>query len=88
MFIAASLNPEDETSLVYVIFLNFNFGIYLSYRAKIALLKINKVSTLTLFKNSNFTNIFSPNLVAKLLKYTRIKNYTNNLIKVYYLPKS
>lgn len=88
MFIAATLNLEDETSLVYVIFLNSDFGVYLSYRVKIALLKVDKVFTLTPSKNIDFANIFSSNLVAKLLEYTGIKNHINNLIKVYHSPES
>lgn len=88
MFVAAILNLGDETFLVYVIFFNSNFGVYLFCRAKIVLLKVDKVFSLTPSKNTDFANIFSPNLVAKFLEYTGIKNHTNNLIKVYYSLKS
>lgn len=51
-----------------------------SHQAHIALIKANKASITTLFKYSDFVDIFSLNLVAELSEYTRINDYAIKLI--------
>ena len=53
----------------------------LAWRAQIALLKSNKASTSISPKYVDFADIFFKDLVVELLKYTKINDYTINLIK-------
>lgn len=55
-----------------------NSNIYLSWLAQIALLEVEEV--FILFKYTDYTNIFSPNSMAKLSKHIGINNYSINLI--------
>lgn len=55
--------------------------IYLECKAQIALLKAKKALIFVLAKYSDFTNIFSEELVAILPEYTKINTYAINLEK-------
>lgn len=55
-----------------------NSNIYLSWLAQIALLEVEEVFILS--KYTDYTNIFSPNSMAKLSKHIGINNYSINLI--------
>lgn len=78
-FIAAIFNLDDETFIVYITF-PANSNIYLFYKVWIVLLKVDKAPTIILLGYIDFVNIMSLDLVTKLPKYTKINNYTINLI--------
>lgn len=85
-FTAITFNPKNEIFiLVYITsFASSNVyssNIYLSCKARIALLKANKALIIIFPKYTDFANVFFPNLVAKLLEYNEIYDYTIKLIK-------
>ena len=49
-------------------------------KAQIVYLKVNKAPTKVFSKYANFVDVFLPKLVAKLLKYIKIKNHAIKLI--------
>ena len=53
---------------------------HLSKKAWIAYLKVEKAPTKVLSRYTNFTNIFSSKFAIKFFKYTKINNYTIELI--------
>lgn len=86
-FVATTLDPEDKSFVVYPAFFAIsNDDVYPSYKAQIASLKANETFTTVLPKYSNFTNIFSSELVAELPKHMKINNYAIGLINVKQLP--
>ncbi len=48
--------------------------------AQIARLKADETFAKVLSKYADFADVFIPNLTTKLLKYTRINNYTIELV--------
>lgn len=58
-----------------------DFNMYPFYKAQIAYLIQDKASVVIPSKYANFADIFSPNLTAKLLKYTGMKNDLVDLVK-------
>lgn len=82
-FIAKTLNLKDEIFVLYLASINTDLDVYSFYREKIAFLKTDKAFTFDLPKYNNFTDIFSKNLVAKLLNHTGINNYIIDLIEGY-----
>lgn len=83
-FALIALHPKDETFVVYITFFAcFNLGleIYSFHRAQIAFLKADKVFTSIFSKFFDCADVFSKDLVAKLWEYTRIDNYTINLVE-------
>ena len=83
-FVAAILNPEHETFVVYVASLSFTplvaFNVYPSWRPQISGLIAKKISTKIPAKYSDFANVFSLDLVFKLSKHTKINDYTIKLV--------
>lgn len=82
MFTATALDPNDETCIMYVASLvSFDFNIYLSNRAQIALLIQNRISIMVVLDIVDFTNVFSLDLTVELLGHIKIKNYPINLVE-------
>lgn len=79
-FVAAALDLEDRTFVVYVVSSVSFKNIYLFCKIPIALLKTNKTPTTVFLKYFNFADVFSPKLVAKLSEYIEINNHTINLV--------
>ncbi len=84
VFIAAALNPDYKVFIVHIAVLNISFDIsdevYPSKRAQITHLKGDKTSTEIPSKYTDFANVFSPKLAAKLTKYISINNHTIELV--------
>lgn len=72
---------EDETFVVYIVFFSSNSSVQPCGKVYIALSKINETLILVLFKYTDFGNVFSPNLIAKLSDHTKINNHAIDLIK-------
>ncbi len=81
-FAAAALDPEHEAFVVHVAALSVDSGdeVHPSRRAQIAHLKADEAPTEVLSEYTNFTNVFSPKLVAELLEYTGINNHAIELV--------
>lgn len=80
-FAATILNLGDEAFIVYIAFLSIDTNIHLSHKAQIALLKPDEAPIDILSKYTEFADIFSSALAAKLSEHTRINNYAMDLIK-------
>lgn len=78
-FTTAVFDSEDKTFIIYMVSLTSS-NIHLFYKIKIVLLKVDETPTIIFSEYSDFTDIFFPKLVVKLLKYTKINNYVINLI--------
>lgn len=79
-FVAIVLDLEDGTSIVHVaVYAIFN-GIHPSFRAQIALFKVDETYTTVFFEYSNFADSFSLELIAELLEYIEINIHTIDLI--------
>ena len=87
-FAAAALDLEYETLVIYIMSISaVSFdsipliaNIHLYRRPQIATLIIEKTPTKVSVKYNDFANIFSPNLVSKLLKHNKINNHTIELV--------
>lgn len=80
-FTAAAFDPDGEAFVVHVTsIVNSDPIMYLSHQAKIALLKADEAHIAILSKYTNFADVFFPNLIIKLLKYTEINDHTIELI--------
>ena len=78
-FTTAILNEDNEIFVVHMVALSIvDSNIHPSWHTQITLLEIKKVIIPS--KYANYTNIFSPDFVAELLKYTGINNHLTNLI--------
>lgn len=84
-FAAIVFNLNDETFVVYWAFFA-NFDIYLFHKAQIVFGILDKASIVVLAKYNDFTDVFFPNLVAKLLKHTKTNNHSIKLVKNQQLP--
>ena len=80
-FIVVTFYIKNEIFVIYKIFFSPNSDIYLFCKVEITLLKVDKTFNFILSNNIEIIDIFFKNLVAKLLKYTRINNHTINLVK-------
>lgn len=83
-FATAALDLNNKIFVVHVAFLaksNLGLEIYLFYRAQITFLKADIATISVSSKYANFVDVFSKNLIAKLIKLTKINNYAINLIK-------
>lgn len=83
-FEATTLNRDYEIFIVYIASLtssNLNLEVHYFCRAQIAFLKAYKVIISIFSEYTDFTNVFSKNLIAKLPKYTKINNYAINLVE-------
>lgn len=75
---------NDEIFVVHIAFLayyNLGLEIHPFHRAQVAFLKADEVFTSVFAKFPDFTDVFSKDLVPKLLKYIMIDNYTINLVE-------
>ena len=86
-FAAASLNPEYETFVVYIVALNsvtslssFLLNVYLFCKFWIVGLIAKKVLKKVPNKYIKFADIFSLDLVSKLLKHIEINDHTIKLV--------
>lgn len=83
-FAATVFNPNIKTLVVYVVFFassNFDLEVYPFWQTQIVSLIVDKPFISVFFKYTNFINIFSKDLAAKLLKYIRINNHAIDLVK-------
>lgn len=78
-FVAVVLDLKDEIFMVHKAFL-VSSDIYPFCKTKIVLLKANETFTAVLLEYTDFTDIFSPDLITKLLKYSGINDLIINLI--------
>ena len=85
-FITIALDLKNKAFIVYIASISRDFNIYLFFIAQIAFLKADKILTSVSSKYTNFIDIFSKNLAAKLLEYIKINKYIINLIEEYLLP--
>ena len=81
-FVAAALNLEYKTFIVYIAVFNIDLDdeIHPLKRALIAHLKANKAFIKILSKYADFADVFLPKLATKLLKHTEINNYAIKLV--------
>lgn len=83
-FAIASLDPKHETFVVQIAALNISFNsgnkMYSLRRAQIAHLKANKAQTKVFSKYTDFEDVFSSKLAAKLLEHMGINNYAIKLV--------
>ena len=88
-FVAAVLNLESETFVVYVASLNFDtslsfspleLNVYPFRKLQIFSLIAKKIPIKVSTKYSDFANIFSPDLVSELSKHTGINDHAIKLI--------
>ncbi len=80
-FVVAALDPEYKAFVVYIVALNINLDdkVYPLRRAQIVYLKV-ETSTKVLSEYNDFADIFLPKLIVKLLKNTKINDYTIELV--------
>ena len=82
-FAAATLDPGHEIFVVHVASLESpsqEGDVHPSCRAQIAVLVANEIPISIPTKYSDFTDIFSSELVSKLLEYTEINNHAIKLV--------
>ena len=79
-FMVAVSNKKDEIFVMYIVTLSINSNVYTSWQAQIFLIDIEEFIISS--KYADYTDIFSLNSAAKLLKYTNINNHPINLIDV------
>ena len=87
-FALAALDLEHETYVVHVRSVSSNalpssslLDVHPSRRPQISGLIVEKASTKVLAKYSDFVDVISPDLASKLSEYTRINDYTIELVK-------
>lgn len=80
-FATAILDLNHKTFIIYIAFLAPGSEVNLFCRSQIAFLKTDETSTFVLFEYTNFVDVFSKDLVAKLLEYTKINNYPIDLVE-------
>lgn len=78
-FAAIALNPKDKTFVVHIASF-ISFDILSFQKIQLALLKANKSSSIIFLKYSEFVDISSLKLIAKLSKYIKINNHIIDLI--------
>lgn len=79
-FATVAFNSDNETFVVYKVFL-VSTNVYSSYRVQITLLILDEAIIVVPSKWTDFTNVFSLNLAAELLKNTEINDYLINLVE-------
>ena len=86
-FVAAALDPEHETYIVYVKVVSSDmlpssspFDVHLFWRPQISGLIAKEAPTKIFAKYSDFADVFSPDLTSELPEYTRINNHTIELV--------
>ena len=82
-FVAAALDPEHKTYVVYIASLSSTplafFNVHPSREPQISGLIAEKAPTKVPAKYSDFADIFSPNLAAELPKHTEINTHAIDL---------
>lgn len=83
-FVKAAINVNNKIFIIYITALanSVIMLIYFFRKAQVALL----ISTKTFIEDSNFSNIFFSHSAMKLPKYTRIYNYSIDLLDNEKLP--
>ena len=78
VFAIAALNLEHKTFVVYraVLCIDFDNNVYISKKAQMAYLKVNKALIKVLSKYTDFIDILLPKQAAKLPKHIKINNHT------------
>lgn len=67
---------DNKTFIIYVTTLNTEIlNIYPFWAAQIGLFKANKIFTINYAKYFDYTDVFSSELIIKLLKYININNH-------------
>ena len=81
-FVTVALDLKYKVFIINIVALNLDSDdeIYPLKRAQIAFLKVDKAFFKVLSKYINFVDIFSPKLAVKFLEYTKINNYTIELV--------
>ncbi len=81
-FAAAALDLKYETFVVHGVTLSIDSGgeIHPLKRAQIAHLKVDEAFSEVPSEYTDFTDVFSPKLAAKLPEYTRINNHAIELV--------
>ena len=83
VFAAAAFDPEHETFIVHVAFLESpsqEDNVYPSYRAQIAALVANEAPTSISIEYSDFADVFFPEQASELSEHTRINDHTIKLV--------
>lgn len=71
------LDKKIKAFIVYMIFLRFKMSIHLTWKAKIVLLLVEKITILA--KYLDFLNIFSEISAMELFEWLNINKHTINL---------
>ena len=81
-FVTAALDSKHKAFVIHIATLSINSDdkMHPLKKAQIAHLKIDKISTKVFSKYTDFVDVFSPKLAAKLSIYTRINNYIIKLM--------
>ena len=81
-FAIVALNSEYKIFIVYIATFSLNLGdkMHPLIKAQIAYLKVDKAFTKVSRKYTDFVDVFSRKLVAKLLKYMSIYNCIIKLV--------
>ena len=79
---------EYKAFVIHIVTLNIDSSdeMHPLNMAQIAHLKVNKVSTKVSSKYTDFTDVFLPKLVIKLLEYIKINDYAIKLVDNWQLP--
>ena len=81
-FAIVVLDMDNKTFVIYMTALDIIIpNIYPSQIVQIRLLKANKVLIIIFVKYFDYTNIFLPEFIVKLLKYIKIYNNDLKLVK-------
>lgn len=79
-FVITIFNFEDETFMVHVASISLDQDIYFFCKAQLVLLFTVKIFIVIFSKYIDFIDIFFPELIVKLLKYTKMKIQPIDLI--------
>lgn len=80
-FATTALDQENDIFVVHVMFFAIFDEVYSSHKAQKVSLKVKEALTTIFLNYSDFVDVSSPELVAKLLEQPEINNYTINLVK-------
>lgn len=79
-FIETTFNFENKTFVVHITSIIIFDKVYPSYKAPIALLKVDETPTTIFPEHLNFANVFFLELTVALPEYTKINNHVINLV--------
>lgn len=80
MFSTATFSLNQEFFMIYIVVFSLVSEIHSFYIAHLVFFLADNAPTLVFFKYINFIDIFSPEFILKLSKYTRINYRPMNLI--------